>query len=339
LTLQNLCPSCGEPSDGVCERCLAEHRSINTIPKQLTIKMCPTCSAHFFKGHWLDEDLDHAVDREIQEALTVDKAGAAVNVDLSDVTPTMVRAHVKIDSTLGDRLRGSYDVNIRVNRASCDRCSRIAGSYYESKVQIRAERRTPSSAELSRALDIASAAIHRARKADRLAFIAKNIQLREGVDLYVGTIKAAKRIVSAVVQEMGGTVSDSAKLIGRRDGKDIYRVTFVVRLPEFPVGSIVWAKKRIYEICSATSTNNAVDLETGRGAALTTQDLRSARLLGDRTGAKRSVLVSVDGDEAHLLDPETYVPLAVKRPLWVRADDQGKEIQVVNTREGVIILP
>ena len=62
------------------------------------------------------------------------------------------------------------------------------------------------------------------QKVDRLAFIAKTIQLKEGLDLYVGTVKAAKRIVRALVREMGVNFSDSAKLVGRRDGKDIYRV-------------------------------------------------------------------------------------------------------------------
>ena len=181
--------------------------------------------------------------------------------------------------------------------------------------------------------------IESAQKADRLAFIAKTIQLREGLDLYVGTVKAAKRIVRALVREMGGNFSDSSKLVGRRDGKDIYRVTFVVRLPKFPTGAIISAKQHIYEICSATSATNAVDLETGQSAALKVEDLRNAQLLGARSDAKRTVLVSIDADEAHLLDPETYVTLAIKRPAYVCKDDEGREIQVVKTREGVFILP
>jgi nonsense-mediated mRNA decay protein 3 len=196
----------------------------------------------------------------------------------------------------------------------------------------------PREAELQCALEIATRVIDRARKADRLAFIAKTTRLREGLDLYVGTVKAAKRIVRTLVREMGGNFSDSAKLVGRRDGKDVYRVTFVVRLPEFPSGAIISAKQHVYEICSATSTTNAVDLETGQSVALKAEDLHNARLLGDRTDAKRTVLVSIDADEAHLLDPETYVTLVIKKPGYVCKDDEGKEIEVVKTREGVFIL-
>jgi nonsense-mediated mRNA decay protein 3 len=340
LTPKSVCPSCGEPSDGICEQCLAQDRSIAAVPEFLTIKICPTCSDHFFKGHWLNEDLDHAIGHVIEEALRIDADEAAVKVVLNDVTQTMVHSRVEIDvPRVGDTQHESFDINVRVDRATCDRCSRISGGYYESKVQIRADHRTPDEAELQRALEIATRTIDSAQNVDRLAFIAKTVQLREGLDLYVGTVKAAKRIVRALVREMGGNFSDSAKLVGRRDGKDIYRVTFVVRLPQFPTGAIISAKQHIYEICSATSTTNAVDLETGQSAALKAEDLRKAQLVGARSDAKRTVLVSIDADEAHVLDPDTYVTLAIKRPPYVCKNDEGKDIQVVKTQEGVFILP
>ena len=58
-----------------------------------------------------------------------------------------------------DTQHKSLDINVRVDRASCDRCSRISGGYYESKVQIRAEPRTPDEAELLRALEIGTRTI------------------------------------------------------------------------------------------------------------------------------------------------------------------------------------
>jgi len=288
----------------------------------------------------LNEDLGQAIGRVIDGALMVDPDQATVRVFLSEVTQTMVHAHVDVDAPQAvDTQRKSFDIDVRVERTTCDRCRKISGGYYESKVQIRADHRTPDKAELQCALKIVTRTIDHSQKADRLAFIAKTIQLREGLDLYVGTVKAAKRIVRALVRNMGGNFSDSAKLVGRRDGKDIYRVTFVVRLPEFPAGAIILAKQHIYEICSATSTKNAVDLETGQRTALKAEDLRDAKLLGARSDAKRTVLVSIDADEAHLLDPDTYVTLVIKMPPYVCKDDEGKEIQVVKTQGGVLILP
>ncbi len=339
MTLESVCPSCGERSYGVCERCLARGRTILEMPSFLSIQVCPTCSDHFFKGRWINEDTNGAVAKAVEEALKIDPDEAAITIVLSQISPTILHAHVEINVSGAGGSYESFDVDVRVNRVACDRCSRISGGYYESKVQIRADQRTPERAELDRALEIAATTIDLAQKADRLAFIAKTIWLREGLDLYVGTAKAAKRIVRAVLREMGGTFSDSAKLIGRRDGKDVYRVTFVMRLPEFPVGTIILSRQHMFEICSTRSTTNAVDLETGHRTALNAEELRTAELVGTRSDAKRTVLVAIDADEVHLLDPETYVTLTIKKPPYIRKEDEGKEIKVVKTQEGVFILP
>ena len=339
MTLESVCPSCGERSYGVCERCLAQGRTILEIPRFLSIQVCPTCSDHFFKGRWINEDTNGAVAKAVEEALKIDPDDAAITIVLSQISPTILHAHVEINVSGAGEPYNCFDVDVRVNRVACDRCSRISGGYYESKVQIRADHRTPERAELDRALEIAATTIDLAQKADRLAFIAKILWLREGLDLYVGTVKAAKRIVRALLREMGGTFSDSAKLIGRRDGKEVYRVTFVLRLPEFPVGTIVLSRQHMFEIRSTRSTTNAIDLETGRRTALNAEELRTAELVGTRSDAKRTVLVAIDADEVHLLDPETYVTLTIKKPPYIRKEDEGKEIKVVKTQEGVFILP
>lgn len=339
MTLESVCPSCGESSYGVCERCLARGRTIAAMPRFLSIQVCPTCSDHFFKGRWMNEDTNHAIANAVEEALKIDVEEAAFTIVLDQISPTIIHARIEINVSEAEGPHESFDVDVRVNRVACDRCSRISGGYYESKVQIRADHRTPERAELERALEIAARTIDLTLKEDRLAFIAKTIWLREGLDLYIGTVKAAKRIVRTLLKEMGGNFSDSAQLIGRRDGKDVYRVTFVVRLPEFPTGAIVSSQQRVYEICSTTSTKNAVDLETGHRTALSAKDLRNAELVGTRSDARRTVLVAIDADEVHLLDPETYITLTIKKPPHIRKEDEGKEIRVVKTQEGVFILP
>jgi nonsense-mediated mRNA decay protein 3 len=309
------------------------------MPSFLSIQVCPTCSDHFFKGRWINEDTNRAVAKAVEEALKIDPDKAAFTIVLNQISPTILHAHVEINVSEAGGSHESFDVDVRVNRVACDRCSRISGGYYESKVQIRADRRTPERTELDRALEIAATTLELAQKTDRLAFIAKTTWLREGLDLYVGTVKAAKRIARALLREMGGTLSDSAKLTGRRDGKDVYRVTFVVRLPEFPTGTIILSRQHMYEICSTISTTNAVDLETGHRTALNAEELRTAELVGTRSDAKRTVLVAIDGDEVHLLDPETYATLTIKKPPYVSKEDEGKEVGVIKTQEGVFILP
>jgi nonsense-mediated mRNA decay protein 3 len=291
-------------------------------------------------GQWICEDIDRVVARAVKKALNINVDETAINTVLEKKSRSNLRAQVEIrESNRTRRLEERFETNVRISWIACDRCSRIAGGYYESKVQIRAQRRPLEDAELKRALRIAESTIEHAQREDRLAFISKTVQLKEGLDIYVGTTRAAKQIVRAMMQQMGGGFNDSAQLVGRRDGKDVYRVTFVVRLPEFPVGSIISCNRRFYEIYSASSTINAVDLETGQRTILKDKDLRRAKLIGARADAKTTILAAIDVDEVHVIDPETYVSLAIKRPQYTLKKDEGKEVKVVKTSDGLLLLP
>jgi len=63
-----------------------------------------------------------------------------------------------------------------------------------------------------------------------MAFISKVKELREGIDIYVGSAKVGKQISKRIVREFGGTFSESAKLVGHKDGKNQYRISYAVRL-------------------------------------------------------------------------------------------------------------
>jgi nonsense-mediated mRNA decay protein 3 len=272
--------------------------------------------------------------------MNLDVDDTAINIVLDEKSRSNLHAHVEVhESDRAGGLEEKLETNVRISWIACDRCSRIAGGYYESKIQIRAQDRTAEDAELECALKIAEGSIELKKREDRLAFITKTVRLKEGLDIYVGTTKAAKQIARAIIRQMGGSFSDSAQLVGRRDGKDVYRATFIVRLPEFSLGSIISCNRRFYEIYSESRATNAIDLETGQRTVLKERDLRRAKLIGARADAKTSVLAAIDIDEVHVIDPETYVSLAIKRPQYIRKKDEGKEVKVIKTSDGLLLLP
>ena len=340
MRLESICPNCGELSHGICERCRAQHRHTTAVPKVITVQACPTCSAYQVLGQWIHEDIHRVIADTVKKALNINVDETAINIVLEEKSRSNLRAHVEIrDSGRTRGLDETFETNVCMRWTVCDRCSRIAGGYYESKVQIRAQHRMIEDTERDHALKIAESTIEHAQRENRLAFISKTVRLKEGLDIYVGTTKAAKQIVRAIIQQMGGGFDDSAQLVGRRDGKDVYRVTFVVRLPEFPLGSIISCNRRFYEIYSISNAINAIDLETGQRAVLKNTDLRRAKLVGARADAKTTVLAAVDVDEVHVIDPETYASLTIKRPQYTRKQDEGTQVKVVKTSDGLLLLP
>lgn len=99
-------------------------------------------------------------------------------------------------------------------------------------------------------------------------------------------------------------------MVGKKDGKNVYRVAFSLRLPRFTSGSIVSHNGHVFEFHSVKKKVAATDLQTGEKCSLNVRDLARAELLGSRADARESVLVSVTDDEVQLLDPDTFATLS-----------------------------
>jgi NMD protein affecting ribosome stability and mRNA decay len=97
----------------------------------------------------------------------------------------------------------------------CTDCSRRSGGYFEAIIQLRG-----SAEKTAKARDALVARI------EERSFVSKVEQLREGVDVYAGSRKAALE----ALREMRLKHGTSAKLFGVKDGRRVYRFTYCVRL-------------------------------------------------------------------------------------------------------------
>jgi len=178
------------------------------------------------------DTLDLAVSL-VKGQLTINPAAKHVRTVLEPemLDEKAVKVHIRVDAVVkGESVSREHDAMVRIKKESCDRCSRIAGNYYAAIVQVRAEGRFPTEKERSKSKEIAQDVIRRVQKSDRMAFISNIKELKEGIDIYVGSTSVGKQISKAIVTELGGRFSESAKLVGRKNGKDQYRVSYAVRL-------------------------------------------------------------------------------------------------------------
>jgi len=65
-----------------------------------------------------------------------------------------------------------------------------------------------------------------------MAFIARVEELKEGIDIYMGSLSAARKIANELIKRFNGSTGESHKLMGldRDTGKRIFRTTVSVRL-------------------------------------------------------------------------------------------------------------
>ena len=234
------CPMCGKKTDEffdcLCRECFKkEIKLIKAQKLEISVSKCVNCGG-YFKGKErisVEKAVVDSVRKEIRKRYGYGCVVEAEELEKelkADENRAVVFLNVKT-AIKGVEIEESGEVGVIFKKETCERCSKIAGGYYAGIVQIRAEDRIPMDEELVRAEEIAYSEL------GETDFISKERKLKEGLDIYVSSMACGRRISRGVVKKLGGSFSESRKLYGRKDGRNVYRVSFSVRLPGLQGGA------------------------------------------------------------------------------------------------------
>jgi NMD protein affecting ribosome stability and mRNA decay len=341
-----VCPKCGNETlklfQGRCKDCFLENFTLAEIAPVLHAKICASCGARNIKNKWVNYgDLGDIVIQTAEDALLVHEMAEDIEIYVNprELTPHLYKVHIEVDAMLLDeRFHQELDTEIRILRESCDMCSRISGGYFEAILQIRATNRLPSEEEMKECINIANDVLGRLRsKGDRLAFISHSLDIKEGADLYIGSSNAGRHICKEIVSRLGGSFNESESLQGRKEGKDVYRITFSLRLPEFMPHDIIEHKGKVIEVKKFGKNVTGVDIETGARFTGTSDELDGAILIAKRKDLQKTMLVAIENNDLLVLDPDTYETVTIKKPVMFTAE-AGTEIPVVKTEKGLLAV-
>jgi nonsense-mediated mRNA decay protein 3 len=363
---RGFCPRCGDaierppdvdlpggPSDPdavLCDGCYFEEFDLVDAPERVEVQVCSDCGAVQRGNRWVDVGARDYTDVAIEEttgALGVHVDARAVEwaVDPEQVDENTIRMHTMFTGVIrGTPVEEEVTVPVYISRGTCDRCGRIAGDYWEALVQIRATDRTPTDEECERAVEIAEAYIaEREETGDRNAFITAVSHTESGVDLKISANQMGEAIAHRVVREFGGEVSAAETLATEdSDGNELYRVTFVARLPPYTPDDIIDPKDDDGPVLVTSAHGNlkGVRLTTGERyeAAYDEGIDPEARRLGTREDGQPTTVVAVEDEHAvQVLDPETYEARTIARPDYM--DPDADEVPVLRSRAGLHVLP
>jgi nonsense-mediated mRNA decay protein 3 len=366
------CPRCGDPvpdrsaSDAeavaadplrpgadveICDSCYFDDFEFIDAPDRIDVQVCARCGAVHRGRRWVDvgaKDYTDIAIEEVSEALAihVDVDDVAWQVEPEQIDPNTIRMHAYFTGVARDTpVEEQVMVPVKIARQTCTRCGRIAGDYYASIVQIRAEGRTPTDEETERAKTIANRVVaDMEATGDRNAFITETTETPDGLDMKVSTNKIGKKISNKMVEEFGGTVNDAETLVTEdEDGNEVYRVTFAVRLPPYVPGDIIDLADDDggpVLVRSARGNLKGTRVTTGERYEASYEEGNSpdARKLGEREDAVETTVVTVEDQNAvQVLDPETYQAKTISRPAYF--DPDARTVPVLKSRAGVHILP
>ena len=325
------CPKCGKPSeiDGLCSQCRIGSTPWFTCDNRAQSTTCPSCGAIKVVNTWTDSVAERAdLGPEIARSAVHfhrDVKKPSIEVSIRDMTLNRSRATLIIRGMLYNKpVEGTCTVEILWNKEQCDRCNRISGSYYEGVVQVRAEGRTPSTFEIQTAASLAQQIEDTLQSGgERLSFISDMNEIHDGIDIIIGSQHIGLLISQGIVARLGGRYTTHPKLVGEKNGRQLFRVTYSVRLPRFQKNDVIKIRNRYYEVLRVESHHlQTIDLRDGTTKSVREDDVE--KIISNSRNAEQALIVFADGKNMGILDPASSQTREYPQVMWleVRAGDQ-----------------
>jgi nonsense-mediated mRNA decay protein 3 len=204
-----ICPKCGRSEDEVKfieSFCIDDYPLNIRVPDKEELSRCKRCDRMLFRGEWMVYD-EKKIEKHIIGKCRGEFATAHYDFGRQEIAFTIRREDKE--------LKVEKLVPLLVKVTMCQQCNQISGGYYQGIVQLRGDR--------ARVEKYSKMIIERLEKQ---TFISKTEDKDGGVDLYIGSSRA----VLAAVTALGVRALITKKLIGRDEGKRLYRTTFAIRL-------------------------------------------------------------------------------------------------------------
>lgn len=199
-----LCPKCGKESKGLCVDCYLENTPIER--GQLKLSRC-SCGRFRYRGNWSTslENLDKTVKKSVRlpSDMQVDKVEVKHEIKENNLSlDIMIEGEYK-----SEKFKKELNEKIKLKDLTCPTCSRKFGGYFEAILQFRCK--MPD------------------LKVDEDQIV-KTERVKGGIDYYVMSNNYAKGVASRL-KRSGFKIKASKKIYSRRDGREVYRVSYSIK--------------------------------------------------------------------------------------------------------------
>ncbi len=307
-----ICDSREAVSRGMCTDCIMTKTRI-TVSGNIELTTCPKCGSWSTGNRWYGKVSNLPLVKPLSALCEVSDSRYTINMDSESIDfipeESTIKFQVNISDDMGFR---SPDIQLEAHASvlknSCPSCNRLTGSYYESIIQIRSYSRSYSDA-----VDIAVRSVNDFLSSEKLkgknAFISKQVRLPEGFDLYLGSKSDGERISKYLHDRFFSEVTQNKKLAGRTEGYDLYRYTFLIRILDIPIGSVLMKRGVKFLLLSVRPDEvSLMDLNLRKLIRLKQNEFNTNpfEYNGENIPVKKYIVISSNGKETEIMDSETF---------------------------------
>jgi len=338
------CVECGSEDqifrDGVCKNCYVKTHTFTSGPDIIDLPFCVNCNSYKLKNTWINELLGDALRRLVKNTFKISREleKVDINTKCKEVKDGLA-CQVFISSLLDNlEINEEHSIHVRLKRGVCDVCSKQSGGYYEAIVQIRADKKKLTRNELDDICKFVENLVENLQeKGNRSLFIADMWEGHGGLDFYISERSPGLVIAKKLQERYGGTIKQSSKEVGVKEGKQMFRMTYLIRISPYKKGDFLKHNDMFFHILS-TYGNKAkiVDLSNWEKAAVDIKEIEESRILGGEELIVEMILVSQTKEEVQVMDPKTYEIEILRKPKPV--DFKKEKIKVLKTDSQTYIL-
>jgi nonsense-mediated mRNA decay protein 3 len=339
------CVECGKEvkiyKEGVCINCYVKSHSFTLGPSIIDLTLCSHCGSFKFKNYWTNELFSDVIRRIIKNNFQINKELEKIEIetdckDTKNGKDCIVVASGYLD---GHQITEKHNLHVRLKMNVCDVCSKQFGGYHEAILQIRADTRELSKQELyDIQLEVESYVEDLKLKGNRALFITDIAKEHKGLDFYLSERSAGLAIAKRIQEIYGGEIKQSSKNVGMKDSKQIYRMTYLIRLPAFKKNDFIKLNDQFFRIISIqTKKVQMVNLSNWEKSTIEMKNLKQAIKIDENETIKNVIVVSQTDDDIQIMDEKTYKIRVIKKPKKIKFTE--KTVEIVKLRDNIFLIP
>ncbi|KAA0004408.1 MAG: hypothetical protein FE043_00735 [Thermoplasmata archaeon] len=317
------CVECGkeieEDFDGMCIECYIKSRKFFEIPGTIEITVCRNCGSHKLESKWIEGSMEDALKNFLE--------GSIKHRGVKKFRVKMEGSRIICTGEFHEHpVYEEREVEIKTRYSICEKCSRMKGGYFEAILQVRKDGTNMTDEEIKLSDEVVY------KKAGHGGYVTKREKKHGGIDYYMGDKKMAASAARILSDMFHGETSISPSLVGMKDGREMYRNTYVVRIPEYAKGGYVEVGGRVFRVFDMGKRIGMRDIETGEKKYFSRNEMSKVKVIGAEE--MEAIVLSSREKEVQILDPENYKTVVISKPEDMEV---GEKVRILKWKDRIYL--
>ena len=338
------CVDCGNDKeifrDGSCFDCYLKNHEFTKGPSIFDLPHCVHCDSYKYKNLWYPESFDDILTRYIKQQFSISPELKQISFSISCDDAKIKTCSVAITGVIeGHNVTETHQLTVRMKNTVCDVCSKQFGGYHEAIIQIRSGKKKMSEETLGEIDRFIGEQLFLLQQKNKALFVTDVGQESGGIDFFLSDKQAAFTLVKKAHEQFGGNITTSSKNVGMKDGKQLYRDTYLLRFLPVEKGDVIKIDSSFMFVVKVSKNKvHVYDLKKDILLIRDASDVEKAIVLGSRELRKTMIVVSQKPDEVQVMDAKNYQMKILKKPIERIIDSETVDVLFIDD-EHIYLYP